>query len=352
MSQRGPKGKEPRVVPIVVVLPPRTLLLDVAGPIEVLRKANIEQDALRFEVTYVSPSAQVASSIGLNLTGMALLPERLPDDATVMISGSAAVLMNSDGAPTVQEAEDEAAIVEWLRQAVRAEHRLVSICSGALLAGRAGLLDGRSCTTHYACTAELRLCAPAARVLENRLYVEDGNCFTSAGITAGIDLMLHLLARMTSPALALAVSRYLVVYLRRAGADPQLSPWLEGRNHIHPAIHRVQDAIMADPVRAWSLGDLAEVGFTSPRHLSRLFNDHAGMSVTDYLNRVRVALARELVNGTTLDMERIAERAGFASTRQLRRAWSRFHIMPPSHARRAKVASLDSQKGTEHVRSQ
>ena len=123
--------------------------------------------------------------------------------------------------------------------------------------------------------------APAARVKENRLYVEDGERLTSAGITAGVDLMLHIVAGMAGHATALAVARYLVVYLRRGGADPQLSPWLEGRNHIHPAVHRAQDAVGADPAHGWSLGALARVSATSSRNLSRLFNEDAGMGVAD-----------------------------------------------------------------------
>jgi transcriptional regulator GlxA family with amidase domain len=216
---------------------------------------------------------------------------------------------------------------------VRPGHRLVSICSGALLAARAGLLDGHACTTHHAACAELAALAPAARVLEDRLYVEDRERLTSAGITAGIDLMLHVVARLVDPACAAAVARYLVVYLRRAGSDPQLSPWLDGRNHLHPAIHRVQDAVSADPARAWSLEALSAIAATSPRHLSRLFNRHAGMSLPAYVNALRVALARDLLAQTRLDMERVAERAGFASPRQLRRAWARLHDGPPSALR-------------------
>jgi transcriptional regulator GlxA family with amidase domain len=211
--------------------------------------------------------------------------------------------------------------------------RLVCICSGALLAARAGLMDGVACTTHFTDCALLQEAAPSARVLENRLYVEDGERYSSAGITAGIDLMLHIVGQLTSPATAAAVARFLVVYLRRAGTDPQLSPWLEGRNHIHPAIHRVQDAITADPAREWPLDALAKLAFTSPRHLSRLFNEHAGMSIPDYVNRLRVALAQQLLTETRLDMERVAERAGFASSRQLRRVWGRINPTPPSAAR-------------------
>jgi transcriptional regulator GlxA family with amidase domain len=152
---------------------------------------------------------------------------------------------------------------------------------GSGLDARAGLLDGHDCTTHYACIRDLARLAPTARVQENRLYVDDGERLTSAGITAGIDMMLHIVAQLVGHTVALCVARYLVVYLCRGAADPQLSPWLKGRNHIHPAIHRVQDAIAADPTRDWSVPMLALVAVASPRDLSRLFNQHAGMSVID-----------------------------------------------------------------------
>ena len=232
----------------------------------------------------------------------------------------------------------EQEIVAWLRRVVRPTVTVASICSGALLAARAGLLDGKACTTHHASIAELRKLAPLARVEENRLFVVDGERLTSAGVTSGVDLMLHVVAEMTGPATAVAVARYLVVYLRRSAADPQLSPWLEGRNHVHPAIHRVQDAIAAAPARPWPLSSVARAAAASPRNLSRLFNQHAGMSVTTYVNRMRVALARQLVLGSRLDIETVAERSGFRSTRQFRRAWGRLHDMPPSRARAGRDA--------------
>jgi transcriptional regulator GlxA family with amidase domain len=316
-----------------VIVPPRVLLLDVAGPMEVLRRANIEQQALQFEVRYFAARPQMPSSIGLELSGLETLPGTLPDDVLLLLSGSAdsVAFARDPGAATV--ARDEQAIVAWLRRHVTATHRVASVCAGALLAARAGLLDGYDCTTHHSVCAELEALAPAARVLENRLYVEDGTRLSSAGITAGTDLMLHLVARECGPAVAATIARHLVVYLRRSGADPQLSPWLEGRNHIHPAVHRAQDAVAADPARDWSLDALARVANASPRHLSRLFNEHAGMSLPDYVNRLRVALAGELLGHTRLDMERVAERSGFASARQLRRAWSRSHATPPQAAR-------------------
>ncbi len=327
-----------REIPVFVVVPPRALLLDIAGPIEALRKANLEQSRVAFAVRHVGPEPAVTSSVGLRLAGIEPLPDALQEGAMVVLSGSAERVLGAADPPGADEGAAEAAIVAWLRATVRPGHRVVSICSGALLAARAGLLDGHVCTTHHACCDELAAIAPRARVLENRLYVEDGERYTSAGITAGIDLMLHIVAGLAGPACAAAVARYLVVYLRRDGADPQASPWLEGRNHLHPAVHRVQDAVAGDPARDWSLAALSGIAATSPRHLSRLFNEHAGMSLPDYVNSLRVALARELLAQTRLDMERVAERAGFASPRQLRRAWSRVHPEPPRSVRRGEAA--------------
>lgn len=324
-----------RTLDVWVVIPPRCLLLDIAGPLEVLRRANKEQDQLRFAVHYVAARPQLDCSIGLSLAGLGALPAGLPAEAAVLISGNVDDVAFTTTPQRASDDADEACIVAWLRRCIAPGHQLLSICSGALLAARAGLLDGRHCTTHYACQDELRALAPAARIADNRLYVEDGNCWSSAGVTAGIDLMLHWLAQHTSPACALAVARHLVVYLRRSGTDPQLSPWLEGRNHIHPAVHRVQDAIAAAPEHGWNLAALAQLAHTSPRHLSRLFNEYAGMSLPDYINRLRVALAQELLRHTRLDMERVAERSGFGSARQLRRAWARSHSLTPQELRNA-----------------
>jgi transcriptional regulator GlxA family with amidase domain len=326
-----------QAIEVYVVIPPRLLLLDVAGPLEVVRWANHVQTGVRFDVHYVGPSSLLETSIGLTLAKIDPLPPKLPAGSLVVLAGDVDQVMTSEGRAKLQgakaDAADEKSIVEWLRSVIRPGHKLISICSGALLAARAGLLDGRACTTHYSCCKDLARLAPKARVLENRLYVEDGECYSSAGITAGIDLMLYIISQLTDQSCAVAIARYLVVYLRRSGADPQLSPWLEGRNHIHPAVHRVQDAIASDITKAWTLRRLARVAGASDRHLSRLFNQNVGMSIKDYGNRLRVALAKELLSQTSLDMECVAERAGFASSRQLRRAWRRIYPTAPRQAR-------------------
>jgi transcriptional regulator GlxA family with amidase domain len=328
---------EVRRIPVFVVVPPRLLLLDIAGPLEVLRQANRVQDAVRFEVQYVGPRATLQTSIGVTLTAVQPLPKVLPEGSWVVLAGDVEHVMLCGGqtGPGRSEADAEAedVIVSWLKKSVRPDHKLISICTGALGLARAGLLDGYSCTTHYLSYEELAEIAPKARILENRLYVEDGERYTSAGITAGIDLMLHLVHQCTDQSCALAVARYLVVYLRRSGADPQLSPWLEGRNHIHPVVHRAQDAIAADLTKSWSLAALARVAGASDRHLSRLFQEHVGMSIPEYSNRLRVAHAQDLLRETQIDMERVAEQSGFSSTRQLRRAWRRVYKTSPREAR-------------------
>jgi transcriptional regulator GlxA family with amidase domain len=323
-----------RTIPVYIVLPPRTLLLDVAGPLEVLRRANVIQDALRFDVRYIAATRTLRTSIGLDVSGLGSLPRTLPRDAMVVVAGNVDQLIDASHRNAADDAHDEQ-IVAWLRATILPTHRLLTICSGALLAARAGLLDGYACTTHFMSCAQLAALAPQARVIENRLYVEDRDRLSSAGVTAGIDLMLHVVAQLIDHACALAIARYLVVYLRRSGSDPQLSPWLEGRNHIHPAVHRVQDAIAADPAQEWPATRLAHIAGTSSRHLSRLFHEHVGMHIADYRNRLRAALARELLSQTHLDMERVAERAGFSSTRQLRRVWRSLNAASPREERRS-----------------
>jgi transcriptional regulator GlxA family with amidase domain len=319
------------ITPVLFVLLPNVLMLDLAGPAEVLRVATQHADGLAFDLQYVSPTAAVQSSIGLPLAGLAPLPERLAPGTLVVLLGSTSPVT----APQ-QQAFDQASevLTEWLQRVFAPSgERLLCVCAGALSAARAGLLDGRQCTTHHALCATLQALAPRAKVLDNRLYVTDGRVSTSAGITAGVDLMLHLLGELGGPQLACSVAREMVVYMRRGGADPQLSPWLSGRNHLHPALHRLQDALAANPAGDWNLDGMAQIACTSGRHLGRLFHEHVGTSPLDYLHGLRVGLARELLAQSTLDMESVAQRAGFGSARHLRRVWGKFEAAPPSQSR-------------------
>ncbi|WP_313061694.1 GlxA family transcriptional regulator [Agrobacterium cavarae] len=323
MSQ-GP-GDTPHVIPVFVVLPPQTLLLDVAGPLEVLRYANEQQKKIRFDCHYIAAQPNQMTTIGLGLCGLEPLPDELPAHAMILISGSSSM------APQQPEVSKERrALSGWLRRTVRPDTTIVSICSGALIAAEAGLFDGHSCTTHAHCIADLKRVAPLALVQENRLFVEDGKRFSSAGISTGIDLVLHLVSTLVSPEVAARIAQIMVVYLRRTTHDPQISPWLSGRNHIHPSIHRAQDAIVANPAEDWTLARLSDIANLSQRHLSRLFREQTGLSVVDYVNLIRVTLARDIISQSRLDMEAVAERSGFASARHLRRIWQQHHEKPPT----------------------
>lgn len=320
-------------IPVLFVLLPNALMLDLAGPAEVLRLASQveDQEPLEFDLQYVSPVPALQTSIGLPLSGLAPLPQQLAPGTRVVLVGSTSKVSRA------RQDEFESAsqsLTHWLQTvfAPSGQH-LICICSGALTAARAGLLDGHHCTTHHSLCAALQTIAPKAKVLENRLYVTDRTISCSAGVTAGIDLMLNLLAQLAGPRLACAVAREMVVYMRRGGADPQLSPWIDGRNHLHPAVHRVQDAIAAAPCEDWSVERMAELACTSSRHLGRLFQEHAGVSPLDYLHRLKVCVARELLAQSTLDIETVAQRAGFGSARHLRRVWGKYEKALPSQSR-------------------
>jgi transcriptional regulator GlxA family with amidase domain len=198
----------------------------------------------------------------------------------------------------------------------------MTVCAGTLLAADAGLLAGRRCTTHHESLADLARLAPGAVVAANRVFVLDGPVASSAGVTAGIDLALHLIARDHGDALAATVAQVMVVYLRRGPEDPQISPLRAGRNHLHPAVHKVQDAVCDEPAADWSLPRLAAVAHVTPRHLTRLFGEHVGRSPRQYVESVRVALAERALQGGQVTKQAIAA-AGIAGDRQWRRMRAR-----------------------------
>lgn len=216
------------------VLPPDLVLLDFAGPAEAFLIAAAHGG--EFRVRVAAAEAAATTSIGVTLGRIEPLPATLRAEDLLIVCGSthdAAALASKPGR----------ALVRWLREVGTVPKRFACVCAGALFAARAGLLDGRRCTTHHLNIDALRAEAPAAQVLDSRVFVEDRGFYTSAGITAGIDLALHLIAELASPQLSVEVARHMVVYLRRAPDDAALSPWLEGRNHMDPGIHRAQDAL-------------------------------------------------------------------------------------------------------------
>jgi transcriptional regulator GlxA family with amidase domain len=265
----------------------------------------------------------VQAAVGLELGCLESLPARLPDGAIVVLTGIA-------GGSIRLEDPQTRALTDWLASGVTKNGLLLCVCSGSVLAAKAGLLAGRECTTHFEHIEELRKVEPRARVLDNRIFVEDGAVFTSAGVTAGLDLALYVIGQQLGARVAAEVARDLVVYLRRSGSDPALSPWVSHRNHLHPAVHRVQDAVVRDPTAAWTARQLSSVACTSARNLARLFAEHAQCSPLDYVQLIRFAFAKELVTQSQWDLERVAAKAGFRSAQHLRRVWARWESRPPS----------------------
>jgi transcriptional regulator GlxA family with amidase domain len=328
-----------RISPIDVlfVVVPHALLLDIAGPAEAFRLANLRYSGRdlpqRFRLRFAGPNDHAVTSVGLTLGALEPLPRALNSPTWVVLAGQ----------PSLQVGRVTRAIVDtaqWLGRtlgeplnAAATPHRLITICSGTLLAARAGLIRQRQCTTHHDLLEDLRELAPQAKVMDNRVFMIDGPLASSAGITAGIDLALHLIADECGEALAASVAQDMVVYLRRSSSDPELSPFLAHRRHLHAAVHRVQDALSAKPERDWDMAAMAAVGHVTERHLLRLFLRHAGVSPLHYLRAIRLVHARQsLEHGASV--ARAAEVAGFNSGLQLRRAWSRQWGGSPSDVER------------------
>ncbi len=325
------------MIDVLFIVLPDTLLLDLAGPAEAFRLANQalarRGQPAAFQLRYAGPAPTARSSVGLMLAELAPLPEAFERPTWTVLLG------RPGEAPRVlQRQRAWLAARQWLvRQmpavlahtttAPASPHRLLTVCVGALLAADAGLLAGRRCTTHHELLDDLARIAPAAQVLANQVWVEDGALFTSAGITTGIDLALHCIARECGEALAASVAQVMVAATRRGAAAPQLSPLLAFRDHLHPAVHRVQEAVAERPGDDWSAEAMAAVAYVTPRHLARLFRQHTGLRPRDYVEHVRAALARQaLARGASAPQA--AALAGFSSDRQWRRARGRTQPAP------------------------
>ena len=318
----------PATVDVLFVLPRGSLILDWAGPAEALRMANDEvaesdrQRTLPFRLRFIAPLPSAESSVGALIAGLEPLPEQLAAPAWVVVVGKTGG--GNRGAKAREDREDRA-VVRWLARIRPGQGglRLVTVCSGALLAAAAGLLAGRRVTTHHLDLEHLQQLAQHAVVVPDRVFVQDGEVWSSAGVTAGIDLALHLVSEHCGPVVAARVAQRLAVALRRGPEDPQLSPFLAHRQHLNARLHRVQDAVSRAPREHWDAPRMAEVASTTTRTLSRLFTQYAATTPLAYVRGLRLALAKSALEaGSTV--AHAAETAGFNSDLQLRRAWMAF----------------------------
>jgi transcriptional regulator GlxA family with amidase domain len=295
---------------ILIAAFPRVQTLDVFGPAEVFATAS----KLRGDDAY--DLRVVASEPGLVRTSSVPLHAEALDDGpidTLLVPGGRGVL---------DACEDER-FVAWVQAAAGRARRVTSVCTGAFLLARAGLLDGRRATTHWASCAELARLHPEVTVEPDPIYVRDGNVTTSAGVTAGMDLALALVEEDLGRELALEAARWLVVFLKRPGGQAQFSAQLAAQMAEREPLRELQAWLPDHLTEDLSVPALARRAGMSERHFARAFRDETGMTPAAYVEAARVERARIALESGALPVETIAAQTGFGTVETLRRAFRR-----------------------------
>ena len=296
---------------VVLVLVPGVHLLDLAGPAQAF--ATAADHGCDYRLSYVAEQPEVLTAQGLPVRAEVDWPVLEPGDL-LLVPG-----WRTRGGPPNPLSADS---LRRLREHHAAGGTVASVCAGAQALGRAGLLDGRRCTTHHELQDELARRHPRATVVRDVLYVVDDRVVTSAGIASGIDLALHLIAMKHGPGAAGRVARDMVVYARRNGSEPQASALLRHRSHLNDAVHRIQDLIEARFTDRLSLADLAAVSGYSERTVTRLFGRATGLTPLRYQHVLRLERAEHLI-GHGATVETAARAVGFEDARMLRRLRAR-----------------------------
>jgi transcriptional regulator GlxA family with amidase domain len=303
----------PRTRNVLVLAVEGCQSLDVLGPVEVFRHASLEvADAYRVEVVGPGDNETITMENGLRL-GVAPLPEPPPRHDTLMVAGG-------EGA---RAAVRDAAIVDWIARASRRAQRTASVCTGAYLLAAAGLLDDRRATTHWAFCEDLADSYTNVRVEADPVFVREGSVWTSAGVTAGIDLSLALVEEDLGPAVALAVARALVVFLKRPGGQAQFSGALAAQQAARPELRDLQAWISGHLEEELTVPVLAERALMSERSFARAFQREVGQTPAAYVEALRIERARNLLEDGAPSLEAVAQSSGFASAEVLRRAFHR-----------------------------
>lgn len=300
---------------------PEFQILDVTGPIAAFEVAG-RLAGMDYDISVLSKAGgPVHSSAGIALPSKKLANSRSFD--TILVSGGSGSRM----------AMECSATVDFLKKQALAARRIGSVCTGAFLLAAAGLLDGKKATTHWRRAAELAQRFPSVMVMPDSIHVVDGSIWTSAGISAGIDLSLAMIAADAGEAAARAVAQEMVVYYRRPGGQSQFSALLE----INSESGRFADLLcwirnrLADRL---TVEVLAERMAMSPRNFSRAFTRDLGQSPAKAIERLRVEAAKGLVESSSLPIEQIARQTGFTDPERMRRAFLRAFGHPPQALRR------------------
>jgi transcriptional regulator GlxA family with amidase domain len=315
---------------IVILVYPKICALDTVGPLEAFAMANdlAQQSRLNaplYDLAVVAVDENpLPTSVGFMVTptcGIDRL-ELLVD--TLLVSG---------GEGRDAASKDER-LTDFLRRASRRARRLGSVCTGAFPLAAAGLLDGRQATTHWARAAEFQRLYPKVKVQADRIFIRDGNMYTSAGISAGIDLALALIEEDHGRALSLNVARALVVPFKRTGGQTQFSMQLQGQFATTPTLQRVLEWAAENLGTDLSLDALAARAGMSRRNFSRLFREVAGVTPTDFVVRLRVEKVRQLLEDTSQHLQSVATQCGFHSLDSMRRVFVEHVGSTPAHYRK------------------
>jgi transcriptional regulator GlxA family with amidase domain len=313
-----------------MLVPPGGEILDVTGPFGVFAAANrvlrsaFGRRTAAYRLETIGPDAgPVALAEGVRLVADRAWGRVVEGLDTLVIPGAADVAPMLD--PRVQA---------WVQRMAPRVGRLVSVCTGALVLAEAGLLTGRRATTHWESCPRLAAYA-GVTVVPDAIFVRDGSVWTSAGVTAGIDLALALVHEDHGRAVAQATARELVVFLRRPGGQSQFSAHLLAQDDGGDELDELLDWILDNLDADLSVGALAERAITSPRHLTRLFRLRRDTTPAAFVETARVDTARRLLEEPGVSLQDVARRTGFGSVERLRRAClRRMGVLPSEYRRR------------------
>ena len=297
---------------LAFIVPPSVEILDLAGPMQVFTEAKFYGFECAIEFYTISNDPISTSGLGFaNANHFSIA--KLKEDDFVFVPGMDYEYVNSFSFKAEKE------FFSWLKDCSDKRVTVCSICNGAFALGYAGLLKDTQCTTHWRRVKALQELFPSAKVMADILYVKSNNVYTSAGISAGIDLALAILEDLKGPLFTHKVARGLVVYHRRSGSHKQQSIYLDYRNHINPQVHEVQDYLIENLSKENDISTLASLVGMSPRNLSRVFKEKTGSTVLEYLTLLRIEFANTMLNNPEYTIEYIASKCGFKSARQLQR---------------------------------
>ena len=315
---------------IVLVAFPDAQSLDFVGPLEVFGTAERLSPG-RYSTEIVAPGGRrFATNSGLSVN---------PDGSTAASTGPIDTLVVAGGLG-VREAVRNRSLVRWLGEAAGRSRRVTSVCTGAFLLAEAGLLDGRRVATHWASADRLAAAHPTIEVDPASIFVRDGDVWTSAGVTAGMDLALALVEDDLGPEAALEVARWLVVYAKRPGGQSQFSSALSAQVAERKPLREVQGWVRANPAGDCSVEALAGRAHMSPRNFSRAFGAEVGMTPAAWVEASRVDLAKGLLETTFASTEAVAAECGFGTVETLRRAFARrVGVSPGQYRERFRAAA-------------